>query len=380
MTVMMPSSACGAGRRPGALAHALCVVLCTSLASGACAATALAQSFFENDYLVTGSVECTKSVGDADLLIGARTCFLVAITADRGLVGWTFNNNGAAGEDFRFVASNLPAPVGIRLLSKTSNNLLESQGRDLQYVVLNHKAAVSTRAERLDAIEVAPFQDYPFALFFSSSYLGVDTGEVGALVRSGTNEAESTSVCGVLAVTKGDGGSLREIRFSQKADDELSARLPGKRLRDYESPFFDGGLVGVTYKAEFQPPLAARPTVPWLVLCSCERVGKNGHVTRAEYRAAVTKALFERTSVDHEIDAILRLIPEGEEVQSSGPIEYVWERENVVRRVDSEAVARARWLLFATGRSSLLLPLLAAGILAAGAAAVHCYRRVKEGT
>ncbi|HVC96809.1 MAG TPA: hypothetical protein VND64_24235 [Pirellulales bacterium] len=287
----------------------------------------------------------------------------MAISDERALVGWTFVDDAEFGNVFRFVAKHLPGPVELVFSCKSMDNKIESDGRKLEAVGFHGQDRLSTRAERLDAVEMAAFSNYPWALFFSSSHVGVGTAEVAALLNSPAHLARSEHPCGTLMVEQDEVGSLRAIRFSQGANDRLTARALDKGLEDYESPLFEGGLVRVNYSTVFDSPLGSHPSAPWSADCACEHVGANGHVSRVAYRVTVTDASFDEARVDREIDAILGLIPEGERVQSIGPIEYVWERQNVVRRVDSEAVAVANRLgLAGEKRSPFRMLLLALGL------------------
>lgn len=227
--------------------------------------------------------------------------------------------------------------------------MLDPGGRSLREIARQRATDQSGSHSRRAAVQSAAFADFRFALFFSSDYVGIRFEDIGSLMDRADGNASSVLPCGVLTVK--DSHGWRSIEFSQGADDLLTPRVPDMKLKDVTSEPFESGLKRVFSSCTFDPPLTDQSAAPWVSECVIEQQGQNGHSIRKEYRVTVATYSTDESVIDAAIETILGRIPEGAKVSTNEPIDYVWSGQQVVRRIDTAALAQAEKLRFVQGGS-----------------------------
>ncbi|QDT98562.1 hypothetical protein [Gimesia aquarii] len=319
-------------------------------------------------YLIDGTVTYLGGT-DADRVSGETSSFLVAITSSRGLASWGYTGDEWPVEMCRYIDEDLQRPILFRFHSLRDNvgSILESRKRSLEFAVLQeeNKEPEKNQKNRFNNLEVASFSAYPFALFLSSSYLGITQDEIVNLVMKPGLKASVKTQYGELTVIESQEGLLESIQFTQEADDLLTARLETLTVSTAHSVFSDQKMKRIHYACQFSPPLTIPLSNCWTATCLLEKEGAAGGKYRVENRVAVKHCRFDLQSINQEIDQILNYVPEGEEVQSKNPIEYIWSGRNIVKRVDKPGLALARSVRFQNQAKSWLLfrILLAIGII-----------------
>ncbi len=202
-------------------------------------------------------------------------------------------------------------------------------------VLLSATTVQPTAAGHRGAIEYSQFGPCPFALFFSSDYLGIQPDQVA---KGGI----SRNRCGELRVQLDSAGAIRHIEFEQNESDLLTVRLAEQTLAKTTFPF-PAGLKRVFYEATFSPPFDGTAT-SWECSCVRERVSRADEVERAETRVIVTRFTTDPAEIEKGIGEYLALIPNGYRVRPTGgkdPVSYVWQDGKVVRHLDNSAIAIA---------------------------------------
>ena len=293
-----------------------------------------------DDYLMAGRIKCLKSTAGRPK---QDTLFVVGRLGKSAICGWSYKTDGEVGEHFRYISDD-GGTVGFKTIAQLGRSLLESKRVDLSYVAAqrNQYGSQSQKA-RFDGIQLAAFDDIPFAVFFSSSYVGIYPDDVMALRNSGGGT--SVTQHGVLSLAC-QNNEIQSITFSQQQDDVLTARVDGKKLRDATNAFFLTGMAKTHCEYRFDPPWSPQVSAPWTTTSTVERLGLGGEKYQAKYRTTVEFFTKDPLRIEGEMSKILSLIPENEEVQSNSPIDYVWKDQSISRRIDGVALNKAGDLHF----------------------------------
>lgn len=302
-------------------------------------------------YLLYGDAQCVDAVGSPDTQVGRVTPFLIAITSDRMLVGYAFDNDqGALAERYRYIGAGTSHPAGIRFESDKRRDLAHPGSRKIVEMSRQEKIENLFRSTRLDSAEVAAFSDFPFALFFSSSYLGIDDADISALLQAPGRIASSEHECGKLTVSK-MGRALARIEFLQTSADSLTRRRPERRLIDVTQPKkYASGLRRVLYRCEFSPHVDFTEFSPVAARCTVEREAVDGYLERCEYDIQYLAHTTSEARINSEIDKLLSFIPDGQTVSTNDRVDYIWQDQKMVKRIDAVALDQAGRLRFLGAR------------------------------
>lgn len=304
-----------------------------------------AERFDVGSYLMVGNAECVSVENRPNVAEGDVLQFYAAITGERVLVGWDYQQGSEYAENFFYVAANTDAhPFSIEMRSQPGKNMLHPIDRKARAVIRQDRAVDEGHSGRLAAAERGVFGGFPFAMFFSSDYRGIHFEDISTLLARGPGRTSSHHPCGELTVLNENG--LRTIEFSQQFDDVFTNRSPDLKLRDTQFPPFDSGLQRVMHSCTFDPPLTAESKAPWTADCLTVREGVGEEVTRVRYLVSVEEFTTDPARIDQEISKVLGLVPDGEMVVTSGPVEYVLHNDQIEPKVDVAALEEAVGLEF----------------------------------
>jgi hypothetical protein len=311
--------------------------------AGALFAPVLAASFPPDRYVLVGAARCTNAVRYPNRSTGDNVQFVVALAETRGLVGWSKNKGE---ERYLFLGHTADEPtlvLGFR--SAAGESLLESH---MPCREVGIQGGWSDRSSRFVSAQVAAFEDYPFAVFFSCSVVGVSADDISSMLSKPGRSVSAQSRCGKLTITKGNG--LESIAFVQDAEDLITSHPPEVKVRDFKSKALPEGLNRILYRCDFAPPLTERSAAPWVSTCSIVNESLGGTAVRADFEISILEFSTDERRINKVIDSVLKRIPDGERIQSAEPIEYVWNGGQVVRRIDPAALQSAESLEFGSGR------------------------------
>jgi hypothetical protein len=309
-------------------------------------APASAAPFPPKSYLLVGNATCRAETGYDRRKPGDTAQFIVAIANARALIGW--NSHKGKGDRYVFLAGTSDQSVGVNFDSTFGQSMLASRDRCDSLVMQAGSDHVDS-SDRFASAQVAAFAEYPFALFFSCDSVGVRIDEIASIVQKPGSTFSVQSPCGKLVVTKNNG--LQSITFAQEESDILTPSSPELKLQSATNKLFPAGLKRVFYRCDFAPPLSEHSAAPWVSTCTTENEGRDGKVFRTDFRIAVDEFSTNETRINEVIDNVLGRIPEGEMVQTGGPIDYVWKGGKVARNIDAAALQTAESLQFSSGRA-----------------------------
>ena len=306
-----------------------------------------ARGELPSSYLMVGKAECVTAEGITTARAGQSVDYFVAITTKRAMVGWTIENDGRhSGEIFRYASNKLKYPVSFEFGSAPNGSMLVPVDRTLETAVQQKTRLVDTSASRLAALEIGVFGKYPFALFFQSDYWGIGRHDVVELLKNGGGT--KTTVCGSFTLSEVDGKVM--LQLLQSSDDAFTARGSQTKVRDAKfEPFQEKGIRSVSHSCAFSSLPDEAQVEPWTSTCETEYIGFGGERVYVAYRVTVDFWSSDESVANDEIEKVLALVPEREEVIASGPIEYVWERDEVAKRIDTTALEQAEELAFSKG-------------------------------
>lgn len=294
-------------------------------------------------YLLAGSAECMEAMNSRNIKRGSTLSFLVAVTPDRVLSGWQIElPHGESGEAFFYASAASPRPVSFEFFSTPAKSMLAATDRDLKVVVEQGTLEENSHIARVSAAQTAVFGNISFAAFFASAFHGIRCEDIDVLRGNGKPRASSDHPCGQLTVV--NEGGLRIIELSQSADQLFTIREPGTTLRSVRFAPFNAGLQRAQYTCTFDPPWHPASKAPWRAECVTEEVGTNAQVLRVRYSVTIHDFTTEMERVNAEVDKIVSLVPNGEHVVTSGPVEHEWEDGRIVRRIDADALRLAEQL------------------------------------
>ena len=315
----------------------------------------VAGSAIPNQYWMSGRVVSADGTADDS--------FVVAVS-DRRCVS---ARKGGSSASMQYTGAHARS-VQIDWTPASATGALSPSDGDLQYVLLSGDVVGKTQNAHLSAVQMASYDNVPFALFFSCDYVGVEVEHVkGNAYRN---------QCGSLRVDR-DARGIQRIVFQQEQQDLLTARLPDQTLEKTTHPYPEGRK-RIRYETEFSPSFSSVST-QWVANClwSCETMSGAIHTVRN--RVVVDEFITDVDLVSQRIDEFVAFVPDGHPVKSVGndPLSYVWQEGKVIRHLDNSSVAIAAEAEFQQAKSWRWLWLLLAVVAAVAITVVPLRNQTK---
>lgn len=321
---------------------------------------ALASLPWQDHYLLLGTVSKANGGLKADSKDeqALSSPFLVAITLQQALVGWTeYRDNGGKKETYHryfYVSEHLAFPLSINFLVEPTENMISVPVRKFNELIQQEPLSNNNIEVARQRIVTGPFENFALAVFFADPSRGFPIELTQGLFADKLktdketkpdspkrkNEAGSIqNKYGEFRVSRNNG--IKAIELIQKESDIISVFHSSTTLRDFKSPFFETGIKSIRYECVFKPPVSDFTQTPWEAQCVSEIIGINKKAIRTENEISVTEFITDSSHIDSEIKKIIDLIPEGQPIVSGDKITYQWHSGDIKKSVDVNALDTA---------------------------------------
>ena len=288
--------------------------------------------------------------------------FIVAVTPERVLVGWTqpgprtTDTQKADGiiagrpckQIFRYLDSKLTHPLGIECDATYGPNILDCDDRSLQSLVRQRIIEQSATPDLIGSLISGPFIDCPFLFFGCDPSLGFDRQQACSLFTAKEGGFSNQYCRATLTRTTTDGHPL--LTFLQSADSTTSANTQVP-LAEATTTSFPTGLDSITISCELRCAIEDLRATPWTSQITYQLVGRNDEKILSHRNVTVNVLDTNLVTVNAAIDKILRMIPEGETVISDDKKSYEWQQGRIVLATNPFEIAKESGVDFKISRS-----------------------------
>lgn len=308
-------------------------------------------------YLIAG--EMTSDAFQTSDRPRASSQFLIAITPERVLVGWSYENMSVTEprprtrldirparrchQVFRFAELNLPHSVSLECTATYGRDILQSSDRTLTALVRQDQLPDATSRELIVQSISGPFNDCPLCFFAQDPTRDLTQQQFCGWIETGEG-AVSNEYCDLRLHSSSDNGH-QLLTLSQREHNSLSVDTP-VTLADAKTAFYPSGLQSIHIECDFDCALKDLGKAPWTARIVNESIGRNGKSIGSKREVRVSVIDTDRQAVDRAIDDVLKLAREGTHVVTDDKLYYEWKAGKIELSTDPNALLMAEGLAF----------------------------------
>lgn len=285
-----------------------------------------------NSFMISG--EMTSQIGTIASNNNPSSQFVVALTADKILVGWSYgdlspiesNAKLQCRQTFRFSDLNLSHTISLQVSATNGPDILQSSDRTLTSLVRQEPLGQATLTGLVLNAVAGPFNDCPLLFFAQDPTRELSQSQICELVQSGEGTVRN-EYCEVRLLAP-DSSGHQSFSLLQSSDDLLCVH-PKLKLLDAKSSRYPTGLEAIRITCEFDRRAQDLGKAPWKALTLNESLGKNGQSTISKRNVSVTNVVTDPQAIHESMMQVLQLIPDGQPIITDEKVQYQWKNGRI---------------------------------------------------